>query len=274
MLDVNSNLVGILKGPTSGSGTTEVHTLNAADQWSSWLLETGTGLGLTYGSGEDWDFALNSAGDLFGILKGPVSGSGKTELHVLTAASNYQTYSLQIGTGMGYTSGGGEEWEFMLNAPQDLVGVLKGPVSGSGKTELHILSAASNYESYSLQVGTGMGYSTGADWTFQMDGQNNLVGILKGPVTGSGKTEVHTLTASSNYMDYKIQTGTALGIADDNWDMTCRWNAGCDLYGILKGPATGSAKTEIHAVTSASNYQTWAYQVATGSGYTSTACGA
>jgi len=143
---------------------------------------------------------------------------------------------------------------------------LKGPKTGSGKTELHILSAASNYQNWALQTGTALEY-TDENWAFTMKSNNDLVCIKKGPTTGSGKTEVHILSAASNYKSWALQTGTVLGYADENWAFTMKSND--DLVGILKGPKTGSGKTELHIASASSNYQEWALQTGTGMGYTS-----
>jgi hypothetical protein len=211
----------------------------------------------------DWEFTTNvNNGDLVGILKGPSTGTGMTELHILSAASNYQSWALQTGTALGYTD---DNWAFAMNANGDLVGILKGPLTGSGTTELHILSAASNYQSFVLQTGTALQY-TDDNWAFSMDGNDNLVGILKGPVTGSGTTEVHTLSAASNYQTWVLQTGTALGYTDDNWAFTAKGNG--DVMAILKGPTSGTGTTEAHILSAASNYQTWVLHTGTALHYT------
>merc|ERR1719473_991495 len=157
---------------------------------------------------------MDSKDNLLGILKGPKTGSGKTEVHRLSAASNYGQFDLQTGTGLGYTN----EWAtFTMDSKDNLVCVLKGPKTGSGKTEVHRLSAASNYQKFNLQTGTGLGYTN--EWAdFTMDSKDNLVCVLKGPTTGSGRTEVHRLSAASNYKSFNLQTGTALHYTDANWN--------------------------------------------------------
>mmetsp|Transcript_146046 Transcript_146046/g.266110 ORF Transcript_146046/g.266110 Transcript_146046/m.266110 type:complete len:176 (-) Transcript_146046:44-571(-) len=51
-------------------------------------------------------------------------------------------------------------------------------------------------------------YTPSSDWQWILDLDDNLVGILKGPVTGTGKTEMHTATAASNYQEIGYQIGT------------------------------------------------------------------
>jgi len=282
----SQNLYGILEGPVTGSGKTEVHEANGAGSQANWVLETGTGLGYSYGDGSQWDFGLvstidaNSFGitppDLVGILKGPVTGSGKTEVHTLSGTSNYQSYTVEVGTALGITttaSPGDAEWDFIVNPNNgDVVGVLKGPVTGSGKTEVHILSASSNYQQFSLETGTALGYTTGADWEFAIAGNNNLVGILKGPTSGSGKTEVHIMSASSNYQEFSLEVGTVYPLYTPSSDWQWILDLDDNLVGILKGPVTGTGKTEMHTATAASNYQEIGYQIGTVFDYTNSVC--
>eukprot|EP00973_Karenia_brevis_P001044 142883-Karenia_brevis.AAC.1 len=88
----------------------------------------------TFGGTDDWAFTRKSNGDLVGILKGPISGGGKTELHIPSAASYYQSCALQIGTGMALTFDRTDECVCTWKPDADLVGILKGLVSRSGKT--------------------------------------------------------------------------------------------------------------------------------------------
>merc|ERR1719327_2433121 len=105
----------------------------------------------------------------------------------------------------------------------------------SGKTEVHRLTAKSNYKKFDLHVATGLQLTNTKSWAFTMDSKDNLVCILKGPKTGSGKTEVHRLSAASNYKSFNLQTGTALGYTNENMDYVMAKNG--DLVGVLKGTA-------------------------------------
>jgi len=108
-----------------------------------------------------WAFAAKPNGDLVSIKKAH-TGTGMTEVHVLSAASNYQTFVLQTGTALHYTgAASGDDWEFVMGEADDLLCIKKGPRTGSGKTEVHILSAASNYQNFVLQTGTALHYTHG-----------------------------------------------------------------------------------------------------------------
>ena len=105
-----------------------------------------------------------------------------------------------------------EKGLYETTSKQDnLVCILKGPKSGSGKTEVHKLTQASNFNTFSLHTSTALHYSN-TDWAFAMRG-NDVVGILKGPTTGSCMTEVHLLNGAANYGKYNLQVGTGLKLS-------------------------------------------------------------
>jgi uncharacterized protein YvpB len=105
------------------------------------------------------------------------------------AASNYRNFQLKTGTALEQT---GDNWNFGVLPNGDLVGIKKSG-TGSGKTEVHILTAASNYRSFRLQTGTAL-HETGDNFAFSVLPNGDLVAIKKSG-TGSGKTEVHILAA-------------------------------------------------------------------------------
>jgi hypothetical protein len=104
-------------------------------------------------------------------------------------ASKYQSFRLQTGTALHEA---GDNFAFGVLPNGDLVAIKKSG-TGSGKTEVHILSAASNYQSFRLQTGTAL-HATGVNFAFGVLPNGDLVAIKKSG-TGSGKTEVHILAA-------------------------------------------------------------------------------
>ena len=98
-------------------------------------LQTGTVLQET---GDNFEFALAPNRDIFAIKKRG-TGTNSTEVHVLSAAQNYQAFSLQTGTPL-YESG--SNFQFLLAPNRDLF-VIKKDRTGSNSTEIHILSANS-----------------------------------------------------------------------------------------------------------------------------------
>ncbi|ATB41296.1 peptidase M10 [Cystobacter fuscus] len=213
-------------------------------------LHTGTPLGET---DDRWAFAIADNGDLFSILKSG-TGTHSTEVHILSAASNYQSFSMHTGTALGETGG---NWAFAVAANRDLVGILKSG-TGTHSTEVHILSAASNYQSFSMHTGTALG-ETGGNWAFAVAANRDLVGILKSG-TGTHSTEVHILSAASNYQSFNLHTGTPLEQTDDSWEFAVAANR--DLVGVHKRN-TGTYSTEVHVLSAANNYQSFSMHTGT-----------
>ena len=210
------DLLAIKKGPTTGSGKTEVHILatGLAYQFGAYNPHVPTSLELTDTGqhGVEWAFAVGANDDLLAIKKGPTTGSGKTEVHIVSAASQYTQFApaSHFPTPLELTDTGqhGVEWAFAVGANGDLLAIKKGPTTGSGKTEVHIVSAASQYTQFApashfptpLEL-TSTGQH-GVEWAFAVGANDDLLAIKKGPTTGSGKTEVHIVSAASQYTQF------------------------------------------------------------------------
>lgn len=158
--------------------------------------------------------------------------SGKTEVTVLKgtsvgtcaspASSSFQTVIWQGAVGLGATS---SSWTFRmadmdLDGKPDLVGIEESGGT-SGKTELYVLSGASNYQTLTQHIATGLGYTSSTSWDFWLadyglDGKPDLYAIWENG-TPSGKTELKILGSASNYQSFALQTTTALGSTDNNF---------------------------------------------------------
>ena len=179
--------------------------------YQHFLLQTGTKLDETDCS---FDFVVAPNLDLFAIKKSG-TGTHSTEVHVLSAASQYQQFALQTGTALGETD---DSYTFGLGANRDLYTIRKGGVR-TRKTEVHILSAASNYQQFVLETATALDETIDA-WAFGLtysrlgpqaselvyqaaaSGLLQMLGIATGYMdlmaikksgTDTDKTEVHIL---------------------------------------------------------------------------------
>lgn len=179
----NGDLYAIFRSGT-GTRSTEVHVLSAASGWTEFSNETGTVLPETDGS---WEFQLAENLDLFAFKKS-ATGTGSTEVHVLTAESNYQQYSLETGTALQETD---SSWELLLAANRDVFAIRR-TGTGTNSTEIHVLSAESGYQAFSLHTGTGLEESSRAQWDLALAPNRDLVGIKKNG-RGIGYTELHQL---------------------------------------------------------------------------------
>jgi hypothetical protein len=230
----NGDLFAISKSGT-GSGSTEVHVLSAESGYEQFSLHAATALAET---GANVEFALAPNRDLYAIIKNG-TGSGSTEVHVLSAASNYGEFALHTGTALHET---GDNFEFELAGNGDLYAIAKNG-TGSGTTEVHVLSAASGYQEFSMHTATAL-HETGSTFKFLLAGNGDLLALSKSG-TGSGSTEVHALSAGSNYGSFALQTGTALHETGDTFDFVLAANR--DIVALSKS-GTGTGSTELHVL--------------------------
>jgi uncharacterized protein YkwD len=167
--DQRPNLYAILPTNT-GSGTVEVHVLSEATNYSVWALHSASALSAAPSTVPNWQFRIGDRygrGDLVGINHG-ATGSGHTEVHILSRNSGYQTFSLHAATPMGYTSD--SQFAFVLgdhdnDGLPDLYALMMNG-SGTGQTEAHILSGASGFTNWIEHTPTGLGPTNSADWQF------------------------------------------------------------------------------------------------------------
>jgi hypothetical protein len=241
--------------------------LGAKDSYQTLRLCTLTAL---HATDDAWTFCAQGS-DLVGIKKAGTE-SGMTELHVLrhdsvyepgewldpatgrfTAqpARFYQAFQLQASTALHETD---STWAFAMLG-SDLLGVKKSGTQ-SGMTEVHILRGDDGYRSFLLQAPTAL-HPTDEAWAFAALGRD-LVCIKKSG-TESGTTEVHILSAATNYSTFRMQTRTPLHETDASWSFVMHDR---DLLGIKKS-GTESGMTEVHILRGDDGYQTFLLQVPT-----------
>lgn len=210
------------------SNTTEVHVLNGANNYQTYLLNSTTTLFRT-GTTNNWVFRLgdyNGDGklDLYCIYR--TGASGKTEVHILNGANNFSSYLANIATVLGSTGTDGT-WGFEVadwnkdNKP-DIVVILK--AGASGKVETHILSGASSFQSYLLNRATVLpSVSTDYRWDFKLadynlDGVPDLYAINR--QGNSGKVELTVVDGQSSFLNVTttINTGQYSVPSSNLWE--------------------------------------------------------
>lgn len=218
----------VIRKASTGSGRTELHVLNGASSFQSWLVNLATALGET-GSDAAWVFALgdhNGDGfnDLYAIGKSR-TGSGRTEVHVLSGGGAMQSWLLNVATALPQV-GSDASWMFLLgdynrDRKLDLYVVARAR-PGSAHTEVHVLNGADGFQSWLLNVATPLP-TTGSDlsWMFVLgdyngDGALDLYSIFK-TGTGSGKTEVHVLDGGKAFQTWLANIATAQGTVGNDW---------------------------------------------------------
>ncbi|MEJ3750488.1 FG-GAP-like repeat-containing protein [Actinomycetes bacterium KLBMP 9797] len=250
--DGRPDLVAIKRSNT-GTGSTEVHIASGAANFQSFLLHTGTALEQTDGT---FDFALtdwdrDGRPDLAAIKKSN-TGTNSTEVHILSGASNFQTFLLQTPSAVEETD---DTFDFDLadwdrDGQPDLVAIKKSN-TGTGTTEVHIASGAANFQTFLLHTPTGVEET---DHTFDFlltdwnsDSQPDLVAVKKSN-TGTGTTEVHIASGAANFQSFLLHTGTALEQTDGTFDFALTdWTGdGRPDLAAIKKSNTGTNTTEVH----------------------------
>lgn len=197
-----------------------------------------------------WDFVVRYNGDIYAINRS--GSSGKTELHVLTAASDYQEFSAHVPTGLHATDA---SWVFGVNFDGDLFAINR--AGASGKVEVHVLTASSNYQQFRVHAATAL-HAVNALWDLLIGPEDDLYAITR--QGASGKTEVHVMRAGNSYSTMAFQTATGQHGTGPNWSFAVSANR--DLCCALHQGASNT--TELHVLTADSDYKYFGLHSTTG----------
>ncbi len=277
----------VIKRTGTGTHSTEVHILNGADSFQSWLLQTGTVRPET-GTNNAWVFAVDDYNrdghpDVY-MIKRTNTGTNSTEVHILNGADNFQSYLLQTGTAYAETGTDNDYAygvaDFNGDGYPDVY-VIARANTGTNSTELHVLNGANNFQSFLLQTGTvhpEMGANNA--WAFAIDDYNRDghpdVYMIKRTNTGTNSTEIHILNGADNFQSYLLQTGTILHKTGTDG----RWAFGSgdynkdgypDIY-VIKRDITPTDLTEVHILNGADNFQSYLVHIGTIRPETGTSC--
>jgi len=243
--DYNSDAIpDIYMIKKNGASSTEVHILNGANNFKSYLLNTATALHKT-GYNDSWDFELgdyNNDGklDIYVIKK---EGPSKTEVHVLNGANNFSTFLTHIATGL-HRTGNDSSWDFEVgdfnsDGKLDLYVIKKEGASNS--TEVHVLDGANYFQNFLMHTATVL-HKTGTHnaWDFELgdynkDGKLDIYAVNK---QGSSYTDLHVLNGANYFQSYLANTSTSYPKAgyDHNYDFEL---AHYNVEGVIGEPASG-----------------------------------
>jgi len=159
LLDSDSNLVVVKKGPSTKSGQTEILKLAATQGYQGFLLgsaekgtPTGLGLSASTSNNGDWAFLLDGADNLICIRR-PSLSEHSIVIKRLTAGSNYHSFDLaQGGAALPYAPDNNADvhWVFEIDLADDILAIKEGPKTLHGYTEIHKLSKASGYTKFTM----------------------------------------------------------------------------------------------------------------------------
>lgn len=258
-----------IKKTSTGTSSTEIHTLSGTNM-ATFKLELGTALAETGTDNSNvfkvGDYNRDGKPDLYNIKK-TNTGSGKTEVHILDGANNFQAYLLHIATPLGM-AGSDYSFRYLLgdyngDGIEDIYSIAK-TNTGSGMTEVHILDGATNFQTFLLNIATIVG-PTGSDntWDFVLgdynsDGKQDIYVIQK--VSPQGRTIVHVLNGATYFQSYLVNIETILGNTNNNnaWEFELgdyNKDGKPDIYCIQK--LTGLGNTQVHILSGATNFQSW-----------------
>lgn len=261
--------------PTSPelSATTQLLT----GPYTQTILQTGTALLQSEDSFGDFkmaDMDLDGRPDLV-YIKRRATGSGQTELHIVSAASGFKTFIQHVATGIGTfadTNGDFTMADVDRDGRPDLV-FIKRRATGTGTIEVHVLSAASGFQTFIQHTGTALSEDEDANGEFGMfdvdrDGRPDLVFFkngLTGTGTGTGKVELHVLSAASGFQTFIQHTATALTATEAAFGSLTLADVDRDGrldLGFIKRRKTGSGAIEVHVLSGVSGFQTFIQHIA------------
>lgn len=207
------DLLAVRTAGTS-SGKVEVSVYSASSDYKTRTSHTVTPV-TAFTPDQRWqvDVAADASGRPDLVFFDLAGASGTVEAHALSAASGYASFNLHTATALatGYDP---RHVKLFMDDARNLWLVIHDGRTGSGGLELHILSTASRYKTFTLhralpaELGplTKWGFATG-DYTG--DSRHDLY-LLKVDQTGSGRTEVHVLTAASSFRTFALHRATSL----------------------------------------------------------------
>ncbi|HEX7353791.1 MAG TPA: SpoIID/LytB domain-containing protein [Mycobacteriales bacterium] len=272
----NPQLAGVdlyaIRATGSGSGWLDLHTLSASSGYQTYTRHNITGMPQRPTS--NWTYLIapyNGDGqpDLYAIcLRG--CASGRVEVHVLSAASNYSVFLAHIATGLGVVPASQHPEVHLASyagdGREDLFLVIDHG-TGSGRVEVHVLSAASGYTTFLAHAATALVEPpAGQGWDYLIGdavGSGDLVAIHDTGTTGSGATEVHVLSEQSGYQTFTAHDATILALGTTTtYALGSSADTGVpDLYVVL--PNGASKHAEVHVLSGGSAYRTFLAHVAT-----------
>lgn len=221
------------------------------------ILDTGTTF--TEDNNGVWQL-IDCDGDIIPDLvyiKTQNTGSGRVEVHIASASSDFKTRIFESGTT--FTPENDGTWLMVpsrTGARADLA-LIKTSNTASGNVEVHIASGSSGYQTRTIETATIFGDETDGSWSlldFDGDGILDLV-FIKTSNTGTRTVEVHVASGASKYQTHIFDGGSDFAPETDGVWSLAPYSNGPDLC-FIRTSNTGTNTVEVHVSSRQSKYQT------------------
>jgi len=255
-----------VKYANAGTNSVEVHVASAASNYQTRIWESGS----TFAQEHDgsWTFAdwdLDDKPDLV-FIKTANCGTNSVEVHIATAASGYQTRVIETGTTFAMENNG--VWKLVDwdgDRKPDLI-YIKTSNCGSNSVEVHVASAASNFQTRIWQSGSTFAMEQDGSWTiadYDRDQKPDLI-FMKTANCGTNSVEVHVASGASGYQTRIWESGSTFAMEQDgSWRMADYDKDGLLDLCFVKITNTPSGHVEFHVASGASHFQTRVFESAT-----------
>lgn len=274
--EVGSGDMYVTIANATGSGRVEVHTLSRGSGYAVFNSHIATALAAVPDP-DNWRFfyvPFSGAGshDLMAVHTAN-TGSGRVEVHVMSQASGYQSWIAHLATPLGVVPPGQAQFQIGsvdFDRAPDLF-FIPTQATGSGAVEVHVLSAASQYQGFLIHAATSLGAVPSDQFTFLAGGANgpgDLSFVIRYG-TGSGSSELHTLTRGSGYKGYSAHVALPLGSTQSpltEYTLADYSRDGIPDLVLATHANTGSGWGELHILGGSIGYRDWIAHIATGWG--------
>ncbi|RSL62803.1 hypothetical protein CEP51_013407 [Fusarium floridanum] len=195
------------------------------------------------------DWTRDGRADLV-YIKTRHTESGRVEVHVVDAASGYQSFVLHKATCFNPEDNG----TWTMSATGDLV-YIKTRNTGSGFVEYHVASRDSDYQEFTKHKATWFTAEENGTWCLNptMDGEFADLFYIKTKNTQTHKIEVHGASAQSDFQEPLINTETDFDLEENGtWHMINYARAPNEEppslpdLAYIKTKNTGTGEVEVH----------------------------
>lgn len=240
--DSLADLCTVFTRAPTGSGAMELHCAGASSGFRSYNVHAALPIAFRDATGiadreriAMGDVDGDAIVDLCVIYARAPSTTGRIEIHCADGSTNFSTYNVHQLVSHPYIdspfSGGGVEFvlqDLDEDGWADLCMIYTMAPSGSGRMELHCTSGRFSFSQFNMHAALPFAYIADTDnrelLMTDVDGdeRGDLCIVHTSGPTGSGRAEVHCVSAASNFHDFNVHAALPM----PHFDLTRRMVAG------------------------------------------------